>query len=91
MSLFDLITYPLITEKSTVQAQEENKYSFRVRPSASKGDIKLAIEQAFNVKVVKVNTMLVRGKWRRIRFQPGYAPNWKKATVTLKEGDKIWK
>jgi len=89
MNLYDLITYPLITEKSTIQAEELNKYSFRVKPQASRHDIKLAIEKAFSVKVVKVNTMMVRGKWRRIRFQPGYAPNWKKAIVTLKAGEKI--
>lgn len=88
MNLFDIIAYPLITEKSTAQA-EQRKYAFRVHPKAKKGDIKLAVEKMFNVRVVKVNTMNVGGKWKKVRYQPGYTADWKKAIVTLKSGQKI--
>ncbi len=88
MNLFDLIFYPLVTERSTSQA-EQGKYAFRVHPKATKGDIKLAVEKVFNVKVVKVNTLNVGGKLKRVRYQPGYTADWKKAIVTLKSGQKI--
>ena len=88
MNLFDIIAYPLITEKNTVEA-ELGKYTFRVHPKATKGDIKLAVEKAFNVKVVKVNTLNMSGKIKRVRYQPGYTSDWKKAIVTLKSGQKI--
>lgn len=88
MNLYDLISYPLITEKSTVQA-EKGKYAFRVHPKATKGDIKLAVEKAFNVKVVKINTLNVGGRIKRVRYQPGYTSDWKKAIVTIKGGQKI--
>lgn len=88
MNLYDLISYPLITEKSTGQA-EKGKYAFRVHPKATKGDIKLAVEKAFSVKVTKVNTQNVGGKLKRVRYQPGYTSDWKKAIVTIKPGQKI--
>jgi len=88
MNRYDIITYPLITERSTAET-EKGRYSFRVKKEATKHDIKLAIEEAFHVKVKKVNTMRVEGKLRRVRYQPGYAADWKKAIVTLKAGDKI--
>ncbi len=88
MNLYDLISYPLITEKSTGQA-EKGKYAFRVHPKATKGDIRLAVEKAFSVKVVKVNTLNVGGRLKRVRYQPGYTADWKKAVVTLKSGQKI--
>ena len=87
-NLMDILQHPLVTEKSTVYG-EQGKYSFRVHPKATKGDVKLAVEKAFNVKVVSVNTMNVRGRLKRVRFQPGYTAAWKKAVVTLKKGQKI--
>ena len=88
MNLFDIIAYPVITEKSTAQ-NENGKYMFRVHPKATKGDIRLAVEKAFNVKVVKINTLNAYGKLKRVRYQPGYTADWKKAIVTLKSGQKI--
>ena len=76
--------------KATRLADLENKYSFRVDPRANKHEIKRAGEEIFNVKVVSVNTMLVRGKFKRTRTRAaGRTPNWKKAVVTLRSGDKI--
>jgi large subunit ribosomal protein L23 len=69
--------------------EEANCYTFEVHKSASKTQIGQAVEAIFNVKVVKVNTMNVAGKPRRVRYSTGKTKNWKKALVTLKEGDKI--
>ena len=78
-----------ITEKGTVLAGQ-NKYLFKVDPTANKLEIKKAIEEFFKVKVVKVNTMNYEGKQRRRRTAHfGKTPDWKRAVVTLKEGDKI--
>ncbi|MDD5424224.1 MAG: 50S ribosomal protein L23 [Candidatus Omnitrophica bacterium] len=66
-----------------------NKYVFEVDKGANKTEIKKAIEQAYKVKVKDVNTMIMSGKWRRVRFKPGKTPDWKKAVVTLRAGDKI--
>ena len=78
-----------ITEKGTLLAGQ-NKYLFKVDPSANKLEIKRAIEEFFKVKVMKVNTMNYDGKKRRQRTaQNGKKPDWKRAVVTLKEGDKI--
>ena len=84
----DLIEYPWITEKGTL-LQKDRKYVFRVRPQATKTEIKKIIENMFHVHVVKINTSLVRGKQKRVRVHPGYTASWKKAVVTLKEGEKI--
>ncbi len=88
LHLYDVIQEPLITEKSTAQ-REENRYSFRVHPKANKKEVKEAVEKVFNVHVTKVNTSVTPGKWKRVRFQPGLTAEWKKATVTLREGEKI--
>lgn len=78
-----------ITEKGTLLAGQ-NKYLFKVDPSANKLEIKRAIEDFFKVKVVKVNTMNYDGKKSRQRTaRYGNKPDWKRAVVTLKEGDKI--
>jgi len=83
----DIIERPLLTEKSTDQA-EENKYHFRVRLDANKIEIANAIEVIYakeGVKVLKVNTLRVKGKKKRAQSRgakPGYSPNWKKAIVT---------
>jgi large subunit ribosomal protein L23 len=78
-----------ITEKGSLLA-EQNKYLFKVDPAANKLEIKRAIEDFFKVKVVKVNTMNYDGKKRRQRtIHFGKKPDWKRAVVTLKAGDKI--
>jgi large subunit ribosomal protein L23 len=88
MNVYDVIREPVVTEKGTKQ-EKQRKYYFRVARKASKEQIREAVERLFNVKVRKVNTMLVGGKWKRVRYQPGMTPDWKKAVVTLLEGQKI--
>ncbi|MBU1888194.1 MAG: 50S ribosomal protein L23, partial [Candidatus Omnitrophica bacterium] len=66
-----------------------NKYLFHVAIDANKIQIKQAIEDVYNVNVIKVNTAVMRGKIKRLRYKAGKTPDWKKAIVTLKEGDKI--
>ena len=89
MNAHTIIKSPVITEKSTDLTGKYNKYSFAVEERANKIEIKKAIEELFKVKVVKVNTISMRGKLRRVRFRQGKTSDWKKALVTLKEGDKI--
>ncbi len=84
----DLIIAPLITEKGAKQ-EKLGKYFFRVRPQATKGEIREAIEKLFNVHVTRVNTSMGRRKWKRVRYRAGQTALWKKAIVTLKEGEKI--
>ena len=86
---YQIIEKPLITEKGTDLKDKQNKYVFKVDRDANKVDIKHAIEEVFKVRVVKVNTMWVSGKKKRVRFKEGKTPDWKKAVVTLREGDKI--
>ncbi|MCX7832108.1 MAG: 50S ribosomal protein L23 [Actinobacteria bacterium] len=85
----DIIIAPIITEKSYRLANEENKYSFRVHPDANKIEIKNAVEKLFNVKVLSVNTINVKPKKKRLGKFEGRTNRWKKAVVTLKEGDRI--
>jgi large subunit ribosomal protein L23 len=68
---------------------ERNKYIFEVSRGANKHQIKGAVEKAFNVEVIKVNVITVPGKMKRVGARRGLTPWWKKAVVTLKEGDKI--
>lgn len=84
----DLIRRPLITEKAT-RLLEENKYSFEVDPRATKPDIKAAIEDLFDVKVVSVNTFNPPAKQRRVGRFAGHRPQYKRAVVTLAPGDSI--
>lgn len=88
---YRIVKYPLITEKSTILREEENKYTFRVDKRANKIEIKRAVEAIFpDVEVVAVNTLNLRGKPRRFRYnRRGRKPNWKKAIVTLRSGDTI--
>ena len=87
---FAILLKPVITEKATnLQAADEPQYTFRVRISANKNEIKKAVETAFKVKVKSVNTMRVKGKMRRVRVQLGKRSDWKKAFVTLKKGARI--
>ena len=78
----------LRTEKGT-EMLPYNKYLFWVDRDANKISIKKAIEEVYKVKVKDVNTITSRGKKKRVRFQEGKTPDWKKAIVTLKEGEKI--
>lgn len=90
MNSFDIIKTVRLTEKGTRQSEKYNQYTVVADPRANKTQIKQAVQELFKVKVTRVNTLNVRGKLRRQRtIQAGQSPNWKKAIVTLKEGDKI--
>ena len=84
----DIIIAPVITEKSAHQA-EQNVYTFKVASSANKIDIKKAIEAAFGVKVEKVNTLNTKAKSKRVGRYTGKTKTYKKAFVTLKDGETI--
>jgi large subunit ribosomal protein L2 len=86
--MLDILRRPLTTEKST-SFQEDGKYAFEVSTGATKHQIKVAVEAAFDVKVVKVNTMNVRGKPKRYGPKILSKKSWKKAIVTLAPGDNI--
>ena len=88
MNDYQIIIRPLITEKNT-SLMEYNKYSFEVAREATKPQIKRAVEAIFEVSVLKVHTMNVRGKNRRRGREFGYTRDWKKAIVTLADGDRI--
>ena len=79
----------IITERSAQLKETRNQVVFEVDSAATKGQIKLAVESAYKVKVEAVNTMVVRGKVKRVGRYEGKKSNWKKAIVTLKAGDKI--
>jgi len=84
----EVIIYPIITEKSTEQ-QEQNKYCFKVNKRANKKEIIKAVKEIFGVEPVSCNTLNIKGKRKRERYRYGYTSSWKKAIVTLKEGEKI--
>lgn len=88
MITYDVINSILRTEKGSVQSAQ-NKYLFSVRRTANKIQIKKAIEDLYKVKVQDVNTSVMPGKNKRVRYQMGKTSDWKKATVTLKDGHKI--
>ena len=88
MHLYEVLRRPLITEKNTIM-QAEGKYAFEIDESANKNQVKQAVEKAFKVKVLSVNVMNIRGRTRRVGRQQVLTPSWKKAIVTLQEGDKI--
>ncbi|MCM8765865.1 MAG: 50S ribosomal protein L23 [Candidatus Omnitrophica bacterium] len=88
LDVYEIILHMLQTEKST-REQKGKKYSFAVSPYANKVQIREAVEKIYKVKVKEVNTLIVPGKWRRIGRSQGRKPDWKKAVVTLKEGEKI--
>ncbi len=90
MNPFEIIKTVRLTEKGTRQGEKYNQYTVVADRLATKPEIKRAVQELFKVKVVKVNTLNVHGKARRLRTaQAGKAPDWKKAIVTLKAGDKI--
>ncbi|MDR3315742.1 MAG: 50S ribosomal protein L23 [Coriobacteriales bacterium] len=83
-----VILRPIISERS-YDLLESNRYTFEVAKKANKVEIGQAVEEIFDVTVLKVNTMNVSGKPKRVRYAKGYTRSWKKAIITLKEGDKI--
>ncbi len=85
----EIIKAPLITEKGSLLTEKSNQVLFKVRPDANKIEVKKAVEELFKVKVVKVRTNRHLGKIRRMGRNFGRLPQWKKAYVTLKEGDRI--
>jgi len=89
MSREGLIVAPLVTEKGTIAASKGNQVVFKVRPEAGKDQLRTVIEDLFKVSVVKVRTANFLGKERRRGRVVGHRPDWKKAYVTLKEGDRI--
>jgi large subunit ribosomal protein L23 len=86
--MYDLVRVPVITEKSTM-GSEHNQVTFRVPLTANKREVKAAIEGLFKVKVTAVNTIRVKGKTKRFRGTVGQRSDYKKAIVTLAEGQKI--
>jgi large subunit ribosomal protein L23 len=90
MNSFEIIKTVRVTEKGTLQGEKLNQYTVVADRRANKIQIRQAVQELFKVKVLRVNTLNVRGKVRRQRTsQAGRAPDWKKAIVTLKAGDKI--
>jgi len=85
---FEIVRAPVVTEKSTM-GSEHNQVTFKVARDASKPEIKLAIERLFDVKVEAVNTLVVKGKVKRFRGRIGRRSDYKKAVVTLAEGQSI--
>lgn len=88
---YDIVISPIISEKS-YRNVDSNKYTFKVHKKANKVEIRDAISKIFNVIVVDVNTIKVKGKPKKLGLRapsPGKTPDWKKAVVTLAEGDKI--
>jgi large subunit ribosomal protein L23 len=87
-ALYDVLRAPMITEKATM-ASQHNQVMFRVPLSATKPEIKRAVEALFKVNVTAVNTLIAKGKTKRFRGMPGRRSNVKKAIVTLAEGQSI--
>ena len=86
---FDIIYAPIITEKTAMLAQNENKFAFKVDPRANKTEIKQAIESIFNVKVVSITTANSHPKKKRVGKYTGMTNKYKKAIVKLAEGNSI--
>jgi large subunit ribosomal protein L23 len=85
----DVVKRPLVTEKSERNRAEGHQFAFEVHRDATKIQVKQAVEKLFNVHVIAVRTAIVRGKNKRVGRSIGRRPNWKKAFVTLKEGETI--
>ena len=89
----DITITPIVTEKATKLTEKLNRYTFRVSPQANKAEIKSLVEKLYGVKVVSVNTAVVRGKnksrWTKSGLLRGKTAAWKKALVTLAEGQNI--
>lgn len=88
MHSFEILRRPIITEKSTLM-QDEGRYVFEVSTGATKHQIKKAVQEAFDVRVTKVNTMNMRGKSKKYGPRATLKKSWKKAIVTLASGESI--
>lgn len=86
---YQIIQKPIVTEKATDDTGKRNAYHFRVPRDANKVEIRQAVESLFEVKVRNVNTLRVSAKWKRRGYAVGHTPVWKKAMVTLAEGQTI--
>lgn len=86
---YSIIRRPLVTEKSTILKDANNRVAFETELRANKKEIKGAIESIFGVTVLEVTTLRVKGKVKGLRQRKGKRPDWKKAFVTLKPGDRI--
>jgi large subunit ribosomal protein L23 len=84
-----VVVRPLVTEKGMHRSSRNNQYAFEVNPLATKHDVRRAIEELFDVKVLRVNTQTRKGKPRRYRFRFGRTKNWKKAIITLHSEHRI--
>ena len=89
MNTFDVLKGPHLTEKSLMIKEEGNHFVFKVHPDSNKYQIRHAVQTAFTVDVLKVRTMNVRGKKKRMGRFAGQRPDWKKAIGTLKQGQTI--
>lgn len=87
-SVYNVIIRPVVSERS-FDLMNQNKYTFEVAKQAPKEEIADAVEKLFGVHVVKVNTISVKPKTKRVRYQAGKTRSWKKAIVTVAEGDSI--
>ncbi|MBI5196994.1 MAG: 50S ribosomal protein L23 [Nitrospirae bacterium] len=88
-TIYGVIRYPVLTERSTDLRERLNKVTLVVDPKANKVEIKRAVEETLKVKVVKVNILRMEGKRKRLGRFEGKRSDWKKAVVTLKEGEKL--
>ena len=88
-SAVPVLMRPVVTEKSDRLTKKSQQYTLRAALNASKGDIRQAVEQIFKVKVLKVRTMVMRGKLKRMGRSQGFKPDWKKAVVTLAKGSEL--
>lgn len=89
MNIYDVIVRPIVTEKAVGKKEAENTMCFQVAKDATKTEIKSAVQKIFKVKVADVHTVNNLGKLRRRGRFTGYRPDWKKAYVTLKSGEKM--
>jgi large subunit ribosomal protein L23 len=89
LHVFEVLRRPLITEKSTILQDSNNKYAFEVDSRANKVQVKTSVEESFSVKVTGVNILMVKGKRKRFGRRLVQQPSWKKAVVSLRSGDKI--
>ena len=85
----EVLLAPVVSEKSYAQIEDSNTYSFRIHPDAHKTQVRQAVEELFNVKVLRVNISMVQSKPKRRGFHRGRRPGWKKAIVQLRRGDSI--
>lgn len=88
-TVYDILKRPLLSEKGMILRDEQNKYTFVVAKTATKDAIRAAVEELFKVNVTKITTCAMRGKMHRMGRFAGKRPDYKKAVVTLKKGEKI--